>query len=340
MLQPELMRCRMKKTGQFFFTFVPFLIVMGLQFLAMFFMMGVTMMVECLWRLILGTGASDHLWNEILIELWTSENSNTWLMVMFAILSISIFALWYYIKYNGNYLPKPRAVFHPLSILGIVMLVPGMQLLSTYIISLTSALFPGWLKIYEDLIESAGLDNGLTFGLFLYSVILAPISEELVFRGVTLRQAQKYVPFWAANLLQALLFGVFHMNMIQGIYAFCLGLILGYVCEKSGSIYNAVLLHMLFNFWGTSISQFIAFGDSSFAFVFWLIFAAAMTAGGLIVFQAGTKRTMVYTRSLYAPEFSPREKNSDSWNRTVPASDSNEIKHSEIVHSEIDSDSI
>lgn len=301
MLRTELMRCRMKKTGQFFFTFVPFLIVMGLQFLAMFFMMGVTMMVECIWHILSGAGVSGHFMNDFLMEFWASENSNTWLMVIFAILSISIFALWYYMKYNGNYLPEPRAVFHPLSLLGLVMLVPGMQFLSTYIISFTSALFPDWLKIYEELIETAGLDSCLTFGLFLYSVILAPISEELIFRGVTLRQAQKYFPFWAANLFQALLFGALHMNMIQGIYAFCLGLILGYVCDKSGSIYHAILLHMLFNFWGTVISQFISIGDSPFEFVLWLIFAGVMTAGGLIVFRAGTKKAAGKTEVFSNP---------------------------------------
>ena len=52
------------------------------------------------------------------------------------------------------------------------------------------------------------------------------------------------------------------MNMIQGIYAFCLGLVLGYVCNRGGSIYYSLLLHMLFNFWGTVLSGLIPFGDS------------------------------------------------------------------------------
>ena len=167
------------------------------------------------------------------------------------------------------------------------MLVPGMQYLSTYIVNFTAILFPDWLRAYEELIESAGLDGTVTFLMFCYSVLLAPVCEELIFRGVTLRQAKKCLPFWAANLWQAFLFGAFHMNMMQGIYAFSLALILGYVCEKSNSIYNPILLHMLFNFWGTVLYRFFTIGDSSFSIIFWFIFGLAMTVGGLAVFRKG-----------------------------------------------------
>lgn len=279
----------MKKAGQFFFIFVPFLLVMGIQYLAVFFAMGVNGLIENTWYA--ASGGIDV--REIFYDMfcfWTTQEFNTSVMIIYALITIGVFGLWYYIKYNANYLPKPKTVFHPLSILGIVMLVPGMQYLSTYIVSFTAALFPHWLEVYEELLESAGLDNTITISMFIYSVILAPFCEELVFRGVTLRQAKKCLPFWAANLFQAFLFGVFHMNMIQGIYAFCLGLILGYICEKSGSIYNSILLHLLFNFWGTILSQFFYIGDSAFSFLFWFVFGAAMTVGGIFVFRFGTKK--------------------------------------------------
>ena len=128
----------------------------------------------------------------------------------------------------------------------------------------------------------AGLDDQISILMVICSVIFAPFCEELVFRGVTMHQAKKCLPFWAANLLQALLFGIFHMNMIQGIYAFCLGLVLGYVCNRGGSIYYSLLLHMLFNFWGTVLSGLIPFGDTTFAFIFWFLFGIAMTVGGLV----------------------------------------------------------
>ena len=97
--------------------------------------------------------------------------------------------------------------------------------------------------------------------MMIYSVCLAPIGEELIFRGVTMRIARRSFPFWAANLIQAVLFGIFHMNMIQGIYAAVLGLFLGYVCEKGGSIYLAIVFHFLFNLWGTTSAEWLTVED-------------------------------------------------------------------------------
>ena len=90
--------------------------------------------------------------------------------------------------------------------------------------------------------------------------------------------------------------------MIQGIYAFFLGLILGYICERGGSIYHAILLHVLFNFWAAVISQFITFGDSAFAFLFWLFFGVAMTICGITVFTLGAKKCSLAATSGISPD--------------------------------------
>lgn len=279
----------MKKVGQFFFIFVPLLLSIALEFLAQFFTLGLSATLELSWYTASGKAGFAAIFDD-LFALWTNTDFNGYLMASYALMSVGIFGLWYYARYDGNYRPNPRATFHPLTFLGIVILVPGMQFLSNYIVTFVSAIFPHWLDVYEDLIETAGLDDTVTFGLFLYSVIIGPISEELIFRGVTLRQAKKVFPFWAANLMQAFLFGVFHMNMIQGIYAFALGLILGYICEKGNSIYHSILLHMLFNFWATAISQFIYINDTVASFIGWLLFSIIATAAGLLIFWQGTKK--------------------------------------------------
>lgn len=279
----------MKKTGQFFFTFLPLLSVIGLQFALTFFAMGISGLWEGIWF----SGSKSVTISDILMDLsgmWSSNSFNTGIMILYACVCIGIFGIWYYARYDGTYLVKPKSIFHPLSILGIAMLVVGAQYLSSYLISFVASIFPHWLEVYVKLMETAGLDDNITFGLFLYSVLLAPFSEELIFRGVTMRQAKKVFPFWAANLMQAVLFGVFHMNMIQGIYAFFLGLLLGYVCEKSGSIYNSILMHLLFNFWGTVLSQYFLIGNSTFSIIFWFVFGTLMTFGGLWLFNRGRQR--------------------------------------------------
>lgn len=53
--------------------------------------------------------------------------------------------------------------------------------------------------------------------------------------------------FWIANVLQALLFGVIHLNLIQGSYAFVLGLLLGWVYWRTGKLRYSMLLHLAVN---------------------------------------------------------------------------------------------
>lgn len=72
-----------------------------------------------------------------------------------------------------------------------------------------------------------------TFGMFLYSALLAPLSEEILFRGYVLRSLRPYGSRFAI-VGSAVLFALFHGNLLQGPYALLAGLILGYLaCEYS-----------------------------------------------------------------------------------------------------------
>ena len=56
-----------------------------------------------------------------------------------------------------------------------------------------------------------------------------------------------------ANIIQAALFGIMHGNLVQGAYAFALGLILGYVYHKYQSLVIPILFHMSFNIFGQTL---------------------------------------------------------------------------------------
>lgn len=84
-------------------------------------------------------------------------------------------------------------------------------------------------------------------------VIVAPIYEEVLFRGIILNgMSKKYNPVIAV-LLSALFFALMHMNLIQGINTFLLAIILGSIYIKTGSIYLSIFLHFVNN----SLSFFI-----------------------------------------------------------------------------------
>lgn len=84
-----------------------------------------------------------------------------------------------------------------------------------------------------------------TISMFLYTVLFAPVVEELIFRGLILRGMEKYGKVFAI-LISSILFGLFHGNIVQGPYAFAVGLVLGYTAAE----YNigwAMVLHMINN---------------------------------------------------------------------------------------------
>jgi membrane protease YdiL (CAAX protease family) len=137
--------------------------------------------------------------------------------------------------------------------------------------------------------ESAGLSEDVSLLMMLYSVCLAPISEELIFRGVTYRIARRAFPFWIANFIQALLFGIFHMNPLQGCYTFILGLFMGYICEKGGTLYHAIFFHFLFNLWGTTASEWLLAGDEATQGLIIMVGTIVGLSGGLYFFKKGNK---------------------------------------------------
>lgn len=77
--------------------------------------------------------------------------------------------------------------------------------------------------------------------------ISAPIFEEIVFRGIIFNDFKKALPVWLAILIQGLLFGLFHGNWIQGVYATLLGIVLGLVYHRYKSIWAVIVLHFSYN---------------------------------------------------------------------------------------------
>lgn len=140
----------------------------------------------------------------------------------------------------------PRAVWFDA-----VLLALGMQFVTTLLMTLVLLLFPAAMEEYRSMIDASGVSEyGIAW--FLATVVLPPIVEEMGFRGLGLTYLKRAgVPFAVANVLQAVAFGIFHMNLTQGIYTCVLGLFMGYAAHASGSIVPVMLLHAVYNFMGT-----------------------------------------------------------------------------------------
>lgn len=90
----------------------------------------------------------------------------------------------------------------------------------------------------------------------LCMVILAPIFEELVFRKFIIDRTAKYGE-GVAIFVSALSFGLFHGNLNQFAYAFCLGLFWGFLYVKTRKIKYTIWLHMVINFMGSVLPLLI-----------------------------------------------------------------------------------
>lgn len=77
--------------------------------------------------------------------------------------------------------------------------------------------------------------------------ILVPIAEELIFRGLILNRLKCGMKTWNAILLSALLFGIYHMNLVQFIYAAIVGVLLACVYEKYQRLLVPILFHAVAN---------------------------------------------------------------------------------------------
>jgi len=85
-----------------------------------------------------------------------------------------------------------------------------------------------------------------SFSMFLYVAFFAPVFEEILFRGLILRNSLPYGKKFAI-VTSSFLFGIFHGNIIQTPYAFIVGLVLGYTAVEYGLIWS-IVLHIFNNF--------------------------------------------------------------------------------------------
>ncbi len=133
------------------------------------------------------------------------------------------------------------------------------------------------------------------FGMFLYAGILAPIAEEILFRGLIQRTV---LPFGKkfAIIVSALTFGLFHGNLIQTPYAFAVGLVLGYVAAEYNIVW-AMVLHMINNLvLGDMLYRILGnLPEDTVDLIIWAVILA-FTVMGLILVIAKRKKIAAYRR--------------------------------------------
>lgn len=101
---------------------------------------------------------------------------------------------------------------------------------------------PVTTQVAHQLIEQFGAP-----GLLLGFALIAPIIEEVLFRGVLLQSFARHIPFFWANVIQAVLFAAMHENSLLAPFYITFGMICGRLTYKSKGLMPAILLHAINN---------------------------------------------------------------------------------------------
>ena len=112
-----------------------------------------------------------------------------------------------------------------------------------------SSILAEFYEMFTEMMKE--LTGGPFWSSFLTVAIFAPIFEEWMCRGMVLRGLlTKMKPGWAI-VVSALFFAVIHANPWQALNAFMIGLVMGYVYYKTGSLILTMIIHFVNN--GTSV---------------------------------------------------------------------------------------
>lgn len=176
---------------------------------------------------------------------------------IYQIAALPIFGVWLYFQTGRQKPLRITKVFRLKTVAVVVLSGLAWCVASNTFVLLAQYIAPDITAQYLEMMEMAGFGSSIL--VVITSVLIAPVGEELLCRGLIFYYAKRSVAhmenrtgaFWIANSIQALMFAVMHGNLIQGLYAFFIGLALGWMTERYHSLYPAMLAHLVINLFST-----------------------------------------------------------------------------------------
>ncbi len=128
-----------------------------------------------------------------------------------------------------------------------IIIAAGFTYIASYITNIISTLFEmgTGIELYEP---------SMSFGTSIFGIlvtliappIFAPLMEEFIFRGIVYRNSEP-VSQWFAIIISGLMFGLWHMNYAQFLFAAVMGMFSAFMLAKTRSIIPSIILHFAIN---------------------------------------------------------------------------------------------
>lgn len=141
---------------------------------------------------------------------------------------------------------------------------------------------------------SSSLLRGNLFIQILSLAVIVPLAEELIYRGLVFSRMRKLMDVKIAMVMTSVLFGIFHFNLLQGVYAFLLSILLICIYLRYQSVFACVIIHAVANLISVLSSYFgISEVLNRSLFLYFFVMAVELAASGilfLIIMSGETKK--------------------------------------------------
>lgn len=237
----------MKKLKSIGFAVIYLLIPILLQFIV-----GIELQIQ----IILMQWRGKEIPIDALEQMLSNYGFNLILISMINLILIAGMGSWYYfIRKRRNVSPVDyRKILSPKTVGCLAALAFFAQFVCSIVMAVMAFVFPDVFKEYQKLMEGVDINVLPAWATLFIVAVWAPLAEEIVFRAMIFRTLRRGFVFWPAAVLSGIAFGVYHMNLIQGVYASLMGILLAYIYEKTNSLLGVYLFHLSFNLMNYGIS--------------------------------------------------------------------------------------
>ncbi|MGM9947972.1 lysostaphin resistance A-like protein [Floccifex sp.] len=194
---------------------------------------------------------------------------------------------------NLNSFEFPKKII-PISFL----IILGLNLYNGMGMSLLEELF----GIYTDTADVELSYNILeNISLSISVLVVAPVFEELFFRGAILRILDRYNRFFAI-FVSSFLFALMHQDITQFFFTFCLGMLLAYLSLKYETMTINILIHFINNAWALLITFLYFYGSDGLVTAINGIMSLAMITGALFILVIIFKKAKTIDLPIFPDE--------------------------------------
>lgn len=170
-----------------------------------------------------------------------------WILLIAVCITIPLYYLIYMTRREELPIFVRLGNLHPVSVPVLVVLGLSVNVIIEAMLLILSEA-ESLKRFFENYNQLANFITGGDFIISLTAVgVVGPVFEELLFRGLVFGELRKIATVRLAIVIQALIFGIYHINPVQGTYAFLIGLLLGYIYYRSSSIVAPMIVHVTIN---------------------------------------------------------------------------------------------